>query len=265
MPLICLGSPKGGVGKTMLTANLAFAMQRLGLPVSVIDFDVQNALRLHFGMPLDDPRGYVAQAGQYADWQQFAINTPTGIRLLPYGQADEAQRLQFETRLAEDPMFLAEALQGLLSIPQMVVLADTPPGPSPALNALNRLADIRIAVLLADAASTALIPTIERGSFFSPQDAKSLLPVTYIVNQVDRRRRLNLDSTEFLQSRLGASLLGLVHRDEALAEALAMQVSIFTFDSTSASASAYDIDRIAQQLGQLIETIKRPSFDQRPG
>ncbi|WP_028241760.1 cellulose biosynthesis protein BcsQ [Stutzerimonas azotifigens] len=261
MSLICLSSPKGGVGKTTLTANLAFAFQRLGLPVTVIDFDVQNALRLHFGLPLGDARGYVALAEQHRDWKRLVVPTASGIRLLPYGVADDAQRLAFEARLGEDPLFLTEALQTLLAIPHMVVLADTPPGPSPALNALNRIADLRVAVLLADAASAALVPQIEQGLFFSAQQARSHLPVGYVLNQVDRRRRLNLDTTEFLQARLGDSLLGLVHRDEALAEALASQLPIFAFDPTS--AAAYDIDRIAQRLAQQIESLKRPPYGQR--
>ena len=48
MPLICVCSPKGGVGKTTLAANLAWALARAGSKVLALDFDVQNALRLHF-------------------------------------------------------------------------------------------------------------------------------------------------------------------------------------------------------------------------
>jgi cellulose synthase operon protein YhjQ len=261
MPLICLSSPKGGVGKTSLTANLAFALQRQGLPVCVIDFDVQNALRLHFGVTLSESRGYVQQATQNADWSDLATVTYSGIHLLAYGTADEAARSAFDQRLTEDPLFLPEALQSLLSRPGMVILADTPPGPSAALSALNRVADIRIAVLLADAASASLVPMIEQGHFYSSQDARSLLPVTYILNQVDRRRRLNSDTTAFLQSRRGAAQLGSVHRDEAMAEALATQASLFSFDPSS--AAAYDIDRIAQDLTQLIDSLKNNTLGQR--
>ena len=53
MPLICVCSPKGGVGKTTLAANLAYSLARTGSKVLALDFDVQNALRLHFGVPLN--------------------------------------------------------------------------------------------------------------------------------------------------------------------------------------------------------------------
>lgn len=52
MPVISVCSPKGGVGKTTVVANLAYAFSRAGTKVVVIDFDPQNALRLYFGMSL---------------------------------------------------------------------------------------------------------------------------------------------------------------------------------------------------------------------
>ena len=74
MPLICVCSPKGGVGKTTLTANLAYALARSGSKVLALDFDVQNALRLHFGVPLSDERGYVAKSAESSDWSQFVFD-----------------------------------------------------------------------------------------------------------------------------------------------------------------------------------------------
>lgn len=67
MPLICVCSPKGGVGKTTLAANLTYALARSGSKVLAIDFDMQNALRLHFGVPLSDERGYVAKSAESYD------------------------------------------------------------------------------------------------------------------------------------------------------------------------------------------------------
>ena len=44
MPVISVCSPKGGVGKTTVVANLAYAFSRAGTKVVVIDFDPQNVL-----------------------------------------------------------------------------------------------------------------------------------------------------------------------------------------------------------------------------
>ncbi len=250
MPLICITSPKGGVGKTTLAANLAFALQRLGHPVVVIDFDVQNALRLHLGIPLSDDRGYVAHAPHQPNWSRLSLTTQSGIRVLPYGDCSADATQLFERHLREDPNVLAEGLRDFLAVPGLMVIADTPPGPTAALDALDRIADYRIAVLLADSGSVSQLPKIEQGDFYrySRNDPGS---VGYVINQVDRRRRLNQDVTEFLRARLGSQVLGMVHRDEALAEALATQQTVFTFEP--AAASAHDIDQIARRLAQRLE------------
>jgi len=106
MPLICVCSPKGGVGKTTLTANLAYSLARAGNKVLALDFDVQNSLRLHFGIPLADTRGYVAKATEQLDWSQSVLNVGTNLFLLPYGDATEAQSQTFETALRQDKNLL---------------------------------------------------------------------------------------------------------------------------------------------------------------
>ena len=51
MNVIAIVSAKGGVGKTTLTANLATALDRLGVATLLLaDLDPQNALGLHFGV-----------------------------------------------------------------------------------------------------------------------------------------------------------------------------------------------------------------------
>ena len=61
MPLICFASPKGGVGKTTLAANIADALRRQGRRVLAMDFDPQNTLRLHFGVGLSDTAGFMTE------------------------------------------------------------------------------------------------------------------------------------------------------------------------------------------------------------
>jgi len=85
--------------------------------------------------------------------------------------------------------------------------------------------------------------------------------VRYVVNQVDRRRRLNRDVSVFLQARCGGALLGMIHRDESLPEALASQQSVFAFDS--ASAAAHDLDMLAQRLLAALEQQTTPVSDTR--
>jgi len=249
MPLVCVCSPKGGVGKTTVTANLAYALARSGSKVLAIDFDVQNALRLHFGVPLSDGRGFVARAGESADWSQFVLTTGGNLFLLPYGDASEAQRLTFEQHLASDPHFLQRGLSTLLNYPGLVIIADFQPGPSPALKAMSGLADLHLVTLLADTASLSLLPHIENHRLTGePLNHKQ--GFYYVLNQSDNRRNISRDVTAFLQQRLGEQLIGIINRDESVSEANASQQSIFDF--SPASAAAFDIELISKRVAGLL-------------
>lgn len=247
MQAVCFGSPKGGVGKTMLTANIAYALQRLGMKVIAIDFDPQNALRHHFGIDLQDGRGYAAAARHVDDWRSLLRETRSGVRLLLYGDVTPEERRGFDDMLTRSPHFLRDRVRPLLNEPNTVLLIDLPPGPSPALDAVTGIDPLCIAVLLADTASTALLPIVERGDYFGP---RALQRTYYIVNQYDIRNALNRDVSAFLRERLGSSLLGVVHRDEAVKEAHARQISIF--QHAYASAAVEDLTNIALNIQRML-------------
>ncbi|WNN44424.1 MULTISPECIES: cellulose biosynthesis protein BcsQ [Winslowiella] len=249
MPLVCVCSPKGGVGKTTMAANLAYALARGGSKVLAIDFDVQNALRLHFGVPLSDGRGFVARSAENSDWSQSILTTGGNIFVLPYGDVTEDQRVAFENNLANDPHFLRRGLDTVLNYPGLVIIADFPPGPGPALKAMSELADLHLVVMLADTASLSLLPQIENERMIG----KALNQKSghyFILNQSDSRRNISRDVTAFMQQRLGEKLLGVVHRDESVAEANASQRSIFDFSPVS--AAAFDIELVSKRLAGLL-------------
>ncbi|WP_114192934.1 cellulose biosynthesis protein BcsQ [Edaphovirga cremea] len=249
MPLVCICSPKGGVGKTTVAANLAYALARSGNKVLVIDFDVQNALRLHFGVPISDGRGFVSEAAGASDWSQFILKAGSNTFVLPYGEVDESQRLQFEHELTSDPNFLQRGLNTVLNYPGLIVIADFPPGPSPALKAVQTIADLHVIVMLADTASLSLLPQMENHKFIgSPLNNKK--GEYYVVNQIDMRRTLNRDVTQFFEQRLNEKLLGTIHRDECVPEANASQRSIIDFSPVS--AAAFDIELISKKVAAIL-------------
>jgi len=249
MPLVCFCSPKGGVGKTTVASNLAYSLARSGSKVLVIDFDVQNALRLHFGVPISDTRGFVAGSGNESDWSQFILKAGSNTFVLPYGEVNEDQRLEFEHQLATDPHFLQRGLNTVLNYPGLIIIADFPPGPSPALKAVQSLADLHIVVMLADTASLSLLPLMEKNKLIgTPLNNKK--GEYYVVNQSDTRRTLSRDVTQFFEQRLNERLLGTIHRDECVPEANASQRSIIDFSPVS--ASAFDIELISKKVAAIL-------------
>lgn len=247
MSIICIASHKGGVGKTTMAANLAFAIQRLGHRVVAIDFDNQNSLRLHFGMPLSDSSGYVEELDSPIEWNRLAHDTDSGVRYLPYGRVGKSHMTYYDQWLRSDPSLLAKKLAPFLNQPDTVIIADLPPGPSAALQALSCLDPMIINVLLADSASLSVLPEIESGNFYG-EDAQQR--TYFLLNQVDMRSQLNRDITQFLNGRLAASLLGIVHRDEAVPEANANQMSVFRYAQSSSVAA--DIEQIARNIHRIL-------------
>ncbi|WP_338559799.1 cellulose biosynthesis protein BcsQ [Erwinia sp. E_sp_B04_7] len=250
MPLVCICSPKGGVGKTTVAANLAYTLARGGSKVLAIDFDVQNALRLHFGVPLSDGRGYVAKSSESPDWSQSILTTGGNIFVMPYGEVTEEQRVEFEDNLIRDPNFLARGLHTVLNYPGLVIVADFPPGPGPALKAMAALADLHLVVMLADTASLSLLPQIENEKMTGAA-LNQRAGHYFVLNQSDSRRNISRDVTAFMQQRLGDRLLGVVNRDESVAEANASQQSIFDFSPVS--AAAFDIEIVGKRVAALLD------------
>ena len=200
MPLICVCSPKGGVGKTTLAANLAWALARAGSKVLALDFDVQNALRLQFGVPLGDERGYAAKALELHDWSQCVLSAGSNIFVLPYGEVSEAQRQAFDERLTHDAHFLTRGLAALLNYPGLITVADLPPGPSPALKALTSLADMHLVPLLADTASMSALSHVEKQRLTGGA-LNAKLGHYFVINQSDNRRQVSRDVTALMEEK----------------------------------------------------------------
>jgi cellulose synthase operon protein YhjQ len=248
MPLVCIASPKGGVGKTTLAANLANALRRDGRRVLAVDFDPQNTLRLHFGLPVTDHAGFAPEVQRRPDWRAFIRQTPSGVQLLPFGALDQRGALSLSAAVAQDPELLAEPMRAILSDPGLVVVADTPPGPSHALSVLVPMSAIVVAVLQAEAISAALVPDITSGRFLGGGTLATLFTARQrvVLNAVDLNSRLSRASADAVARHLGARLLGAVSRDEAVAEALACQKLVQ--DHAPGCQAAEDIRALARAL-----------------
>ncbi|MFL1464391.1 cellulose synthase operon protein YhjQ/BcsQ [Roseococcus sp. DSY-14] len=258
MPLICFASPKGGVGKTTLAANVADALRRQGRRVLVMDFDPQNTLRLHFGVSLSDTAGFMTELPKRPDWRTLVRQTPSGVMLLPHGGIDIRGALGLAHSLERDPELLAAPLRAILSDPGLVVVADTPPGASHALAILVPMATMVCAVLLSDATSAALVPDIENGRFLGQGTTAALFAgrLRVILNGVDPNARLSRAAAETVARHLGPRLLGAVAREEVVAEALAAQRLVL--DVAPDSQAAEDLREIARGIEAAVPAVPEP-------
>lgn len=245
MPLVCFASPKGGVGRTTLAATLGVALHRLGRRVVAIDLDRQNALRLNFALP-EDMRGIVDDLDSGREWTELAVETPTGILLVPFGMASAAQAMAAAAHISQHPGWLRQRLASFTAERDLVVLVDMPPGPSAYNVELDPLADLHVIVLLADAMSLAALPKLQRGDYLLAAGTDAMPPIGYLLNQVDPRRQLCRDVLALSRDVLGDMLHGMIHQDEAVAEAAACQLTVL--DYAPDSVASQDITAVAQRI-----------------
>ena len=116
--VIAVGSGKGGVGKSTLTANLAVALARMGKKVGLIDADIYGP---------SQPTLLDAHTKPRAEKEKlFPVETPYGVRLLSVGQLVPAgQALAWRGPMASGALGqLIDADWGDAEL----ILVDLPPG-----------------------------------------------------------------------------------------------------------------------------------------
>lgn len=263
MPLICIASPKGGVGKTTLAANVSNELARGGLRVIALDLDPQNALRLHFGVPLEDTGGFTHLLTRQPSWRRHLRETQAGVSLLPYGSSGMGEAIALAGAVAQTPALLQQPVDDILSNPDICLVVDTQPGSSSMLAALLPRTDLLVTMLLVDATSISLIPTLAHsGSSGEGQDDSPGPAMGFILNQFDPRTRLGGVVADAAARHLGERLLGVVYRDEFVAEAIAAQKVLANY--APASKANHDIAAISRAIMRRLR-LPLPPDVQRSG
>ena len=229
MPVISVCSPKGGVGKTTVVANLAYAFSRSGSKVVVVDFDPQNALRLYFGLSLNDERGIVTLPNK--DWISSCISVDKNLYMLPFGKSDKEQRAVFDEALKQE------------------VIADFAPGYTQALDSIASVSNLQVVPLLADAASVSLFSQLLSGGLMDGLVGGGL-GYYIVLNQIDNRIKLNREVQNFALQNFKDNLLGMIHKDTNVTEAAGQQISVYDYNKNS--AAAFDIEVIAKKVAQIL-------------
>jgi cellulose synthase operon protein YhjQ len=258
--VLAVVSAKGGVGKSTLAANLAAALHQAGRAVLALDLDPQNALHQHFlpagGLASNDSTvGLSLSQGVHG---ACGMLSRAGVWVLPYGWVDDDRRQVFEGELAADPLWLARLLEGR-DLPQgTVVVIDTPPGPSLYLRQALSVANRALVVSLADAASHTSLPQIERLISRYTAGSDSFAGTAHVINQVDDSAQLSTDIRRTMQGLFGPQLVGTVHREASISEALAHHRTLFEHDPQGRGCT--EINDCAQALAGLLNI--RPRVEQ---
>ena len=169
-PMIAIGSGKGGVGKSTVTANLAVALARMGKKVGLIDADIYG--------PSQPTLLNAPQRPEARDKQLIPIDTPYGVKLLSVGQLVPAgQALAWRGPMAAGA--LAQLTDGDWGDVDLI-LVDLPPGTGDVQLSLVQKAKPVCAVIVSTPQDLALIDATRAIDLFVRTD----VPVIGIIENM---------------------------------------------------------------------------------
>jgi cellulose synthase operon protein YhjQ len=200
MITVALQGIRGGVGTTSIVAGLALAAWEQGARVLAIDLCPDNLLGLHLGLPQDHARGWSLLADPVREWHSALSAYESGLDLLPHGGQQEASAGGW-----------LQAIEGY-----DLVLLDLPPGSRPA--AASRL----LTVVNADANCHV---RLYRHTWAANEQL--------LVTQFNSRRALQQDLLDLWVAAGLPQLTQRLHRDEAMAEAMAAKQPVGRYAPTS--------------------------------
>jgi cellulose synthase operon protein YhjQ len=248
MNVIAFVSPKGGAGKSTITANLAVALAQRSHKVLVIDMDPQNAQRVHLGLDSGEYAGMIREGIHEA----AIFDSPFGVGFIPFGKATDVEIEDFRLELLDNAEWLKNSIDGLADLAFDFVLIDTPPGANAYLEQALMAANKALVVLQADAASYLSMPSMARLIQEYGESRDDFDGYHYIVNQMPSKSRLSHEVRSALLADAGDRVVPLaVHRDPAVAQALANERPVL--DHEPGSMASLDFQYLADWLLDAVE------------
>lgn len=207
MPVLALQGVRGGTGTTSVTAALAWALQQLGEPTLVMDWSPANQLRLHFNTPQHERCGWM-RAALDGDAQPMALRYPDGPDFIPFGQLNGEERARF---YADPAPFVSAWLENLAALKTQYrwILLDLPGDEHPWLQPVYAEVDRLVQLLVADGNCHMRLH----------QPVAAVRPL-YLLNLFNANSKVQQDLHQLWIGSLHSLIPLMIHRDEALSEAL---------------------------------------------
>lgn len=258
MKSLAVCSQKGGVGKTTLALNLAYALARRGLRMLLVDVDPQGSIGLSLSQRVAKAQG-VAQILENTATITEAIyptNLPE-LRLLPAGQNAPALFHQHAEAIEDGSFF--SALNGLLADSDAdVVLYDTPSGLiGPSLGILDQVDDIVIPIQ-AEPLAVRTLPVMLEALERLAEKGRTASVAAVVLTMSDPAVPECAQIADELAQVLAEDLLipNPVPRDHAIVRASAQGLPVgMLAQGQSPAAAAFDLlaEELQQRLGLTLE------------
>ncbi|MGO3700881.1 ParA family protein [Halomonas sp.] len=253
--IIVVGNQKGGVGKTAISVNLAFYLNRLGYKVLVVDGDAQGnstetLTKTPEGIPLElYGHTYADLFGSVID-DVKVMKLPRGIDLLhtPSNDALLSEKMQLTLDEATMPQ---RNLRKLFAAYDYVVM-DSPPSLGSVLFSLLVMADhVFIPVRVSSFASTGAAGLLQTAIGIQREHNPRLKISGIVINFFKPTSIENQRSYEFLKQELGDMLLTNIINDRTPIDT-AIEYGVPIKELNYAHVAAREVDAV---LAEMMERV----------
>lgn len=235
MTILAIQGIRGGCGTTAVCASLAWALAQTGQSVLVVDFSINNLLRLHFNHAWDSKEGW-ASALKLQQSSPPIISCAPGIDYLPFGFAEKETYSLIDEGLFNQKEHQPDKLPGFLAFlssnDYQWIIIDCSSTLSSLNELSNSLADINLVLLNPDVECHVLL---KQKSF--------PLNSYFLINGFLPTSLIQQDVSHIWQQSLSNLVPVMLHRDEAMAESLAVKKTSGEYQP--GSLIAQDIHQLA--------------------
>lgn len=237
----CITSGKGGVGKTSLAVNLAFALARQGQRVLLVDGDLGLA-------NVDVLLGLEVQANvrDILDWGADPLATVVSLHPC-LGILPASSGVPEMANLGPEEQQELEGILKVIAAPYDLVLVDTGAGLGPAVLWFNRLADHSLVVVTPDPTSLTDAYALIKVLLQQHRCHRFLVVVNHTQGEEEARQTfgaLARAAERFLG--LALEYLGALPADPAVKQAVRSQVPFLTQFPQSKASQA--VEKLAARL-----------------
>jgi len=150
---ITIFSSKGGVGKTIVSINMAYHLSKRGIRTLLVDTDVQNNVALYIGEEIKE--GLSEFILRDTPTRNVIHKTTFGFSYVPTGLLSMSQTVKYLEMINEEK--IRRFLHDVKMLDYEVVIFDTPPGYTKPIEATALNSMVMLGVLQADPTSFAAL------------------------------------------------------------------------------------------------------------